>query len=172
MCGCGCWCSVRGCWVRATITLLAGRSGTAFASPFLLYLLCSSTAVVAGGDIFHRAPCACECMCVFVYARLQLLFQRKFANDSPLSVLAFRLPHIARRFFFCPTLTGRASVRASRFLCPDPGVDKVYGHGWLAIDERRLQKNAVAGAPEGPSPRDSAEQRTHRRSEFLFPCSF
>lgn len=77
----------------------------------------------------HVRASVCVYMCVFVYARLQLLFQRKFANDSPLSVLAFRLPHIARRFFFCPTLTGRASVRASRFLCPDPGVDKVYGHG-------------------------------------------
>lgn len=48
--------------------------------PFLLYLLCSHGRRGSGGtvtrvrnDIFHRAAC------------FQLLFQRKFANGSPLS---------------------------------------------------------------------------------------
>lgn len=85
-------------------------SEVAFASPFLLYLLCShrwqgalrgAEVTEAGmrGDIFHRAP-----------ARLQLLFQRKFANGSPLSPLVrcFRAGfHILCDNFFLPDTYGR-----------------------------------------------------------------
>lgn len=68
----------------------------AFASSFLLYLLCKRGSGDDGGretrvwgDIFHRAMC------------LQLLFQRKFANGSPLSPLVQRS---CAGDFFSPTL--------------------------------------------------------------------
>lgn len=160
---------------RLLLYPLVEAAATVFASPFLLYLLCSST---ADDDIFHRTSCACvhADMYVRVYIRPSTVILTKIRQR--LAIVRVSVPasaYCVAIFFLPDTHRPRqdANVRASRFLCSDPGHRIRYGHGWLAIDERRLQKNAVAGAPEVPSPRDSVEQeRTTGEVNFCFPALF
>jgi len=164
-------------YLQPTITLPAGRSGNdGFCLPFSTLF-----ALQLHGGRWHFSQnlmCvrACGCMYVCVYIRPSTVILTKIRQR--LAIVRVSVPASAYcvAIFFLPDIhrpRQDASVRASRFLCPDPGHRIRYGHGWLAIDERRLQKNAVAGAPEVPSPRDSVEQeRTTGEVNFCFPALF
>jgi len=159
-----------GCRVRATTTRRPGRQRRRLLPPpFLLYLLCRRDSDDGGRGTGVRGRYFLQRA-----VRLQLLFQRKFANGEPLSPLVRRSCvgfHILRGDFFSPspsyththTYTHARTrtrtyiyrrqdanvrrVRASRFLCPDPGqrLNKVRPAGWLTRDRWMAAKNAVTG---------------------------
>lgn len=169
---------------RLLLVGLEAATTAAFASPFLLYLLCrrgdGGRETGVRGDIFHRAVC------------LQLLFQRKFANGSPLSPLVQRSCagfHILRAaiFFFRThqaTYIRRVYVyhrqdatsdtRVTIFMpWPRPTVNKVRPPA-RPVDLRSMNdcKKMQSPAHEGPSPWDSAEKRTAGEVNFCFPGLF
>lgn len=145
----------------------------AFATPFLLYLLCSHGAAATAevteagmrSDIFHRARVPSTVISAKIRQRL-----------APLSPLVRRFCagfHILCDNFFLPGCyasppTYAGYVRHDFYaLTPADKVD------WLAIDERLQRKKGIQSpATEGPSPRDSVEELTAGEVNFCFPALF
>lgn len=145
-----------------------GRSGAA--SPFLLYLLCSSTAVVAAGDIFHRAVYASVCMCVCTCAPSTVISTK---IRQRLAIVRVSVPASAycATIFFLPDTHQRTYVTIFMPRAP----------AWIrytaTVDLRSMNDDCnKMQSPARPKDHRAARFRRatelHRRSEFLFPLLF